>query len=137
MDDLLERGHMVDLIPVRPTLRNEEPRALQRAAALSTLVVSTSGSPRANRSSGRWATLSIWPPEDSNRIACPDAAVNVPQCARRVRVQRPGTRGLPGDISVNGRVQKPLAQLAQDDTAELRYIKGRGAQSDEGLGAAS
>ena len=40
-------------------------------AALSIDVVSSSGSPRAKRSSGRCATLSVCPPDDSKRIAVP------------------------------------------------------------------
>ena len=59
------------LNPSEPVRRMNQDLSSSANAALSTDVVSTSGSPRAKRSSGRWATLSIWPPEDSNRIVVP------------------------------------------------------------------
>ena len=70
-DDLLQRRLVMDAEAVGPDLADEEACRFESVAALSIDVVSTSGSPSAKRSSGRCATLSVCPPEDSNRIAVP------------------------------------------------------------------
>ena len=51
-----------------------------------------------------------------------------------VSVQGLGTRHRAGDVGVNGRVQKTLAQLAENDATESRHVQGCGTQGDQRLG---
>ena len=57
--------------PSEPALRMKYDLPSRTSAALSIDVVSSSGCPSAKRSSGRCATLSVCPPDDSKRIAVP------------------------------------------------------------------
>ena len=99
---------------------------------MSTDVVSTAGSPSAKRSSGKWATLSTWPPDDSNSIVVPTrrwmsrsapfvSASNARACAC--------IPAMSASIAVDRRDSPscPSTTLAKSETssgAEPRVIKG-------------
>ena len=60
-------------------------------------------------------------------------AMDVPERPLGVRVQRPGARGHPCQVRVDGGIEARLAQLAEEDGAELRHVQRRRPQGDERL----
>ena len=123
VNHLLHLGLVEDPEAVRADLRMKNALASSATAALSIDVVSSSGSPRAKRSSGRCATLSIWPPDDSNRIAVPTRRWMSRRAPLRVGVERPGVGLVAGDVGVDRGDEPRLAELAQHDAAELGHVR--------------
>ena len=98
-------------------------------------VVSSSGSPSAKRSSGRCATLSVCPPDDSKRIAVPTRRWMSRSGPLVSASSALAVRLLAGDVGVDRRDEPRLAELAQHHAAEPGLGERRRAKRDERLRA--
>ena len=124
------------LNPSEPVRRMNQDLSSSANAALSTEVVSTAGSPRAEAQLGQ-----MGPPCRSgrrrirNRIVVPTRRWMF-RSAPFVSASRARAWALrSGNVGVDGRDEPGLAELAEHRATELRHFERRGAQRDEGLRA--
>src|SRR3972149_5733466 len=119
--------------PSAPVFRMKYDLPSRTNAALSIDVVSSSGSPSAKRSSGRGATLSVCPPDDSKRIAVPTrrwmsrsgplvsaSSALLCACSPAMSVSVAAARGRPG-----GRLAEPLLSRDRDPLRQHRQRAAR------------